>query len=300
MFKHITELEDKSPVWLVENLIQKNVINMVYGEPKSLKTHAMICLAFHIGSGTPIANRKVNQAVVGYIACEGFESIKQRCKPLEQKHWANAKLVNFSRTVIDLLDADSCRRVAKQAKEYGIDLIIVDTLQSALSNGDLNSTNQVLKILHNIRLYWLSEGLTALLVHHSGKDLSKGMNGSNVFNGEATMVIKNHKNRLEVTHARNCSDSDNVIEYSFFNHDEKGSWIEFSDGSPSLSPHQSEILKFSEGFYSPINRKPFRKAWFDALGHKPNNNDRNKFNRAFDYLVKSGYLKELVEDGSAN
>jgi len=77
-------------------------------------------------------------------------------------------------------------------------LLVIDTLTVAASGADENSSSDMGLIIEAAKALQAKLGGLVLLVHHSGKDQSKGLRGHSSLHAAldaAIEVIRNHDNR---------------------------------------------------------------------------------------------------------
>ena len=174
------------PAWLVKGVIERDSLAVIYGEPGHGKSFIAMDLAASVATGTNWHNHKTTLGAVFYIAGEGVNGIARRFKAWQIDRGidlSNAPLC-VSSTPIALDDPESASKV-KQAitamaeQQQTPVLIVVDTLARNFA-GDENGTkdmNQFIRCMDAIRLAWKA---TILIVHHTGKDTSRGARGSSV------------------------------------------------------------------------------------------------------------------------
>jgi hypothetical protein len=97
------------------------------------------------------------------------------------------------------------RAVAHLAELSGepVGLIIIDTLARAMAGDDENSSQDMTAFMARMDELVRLTGAAVLVVHHPGKDESRGMRGSYALLGAVDTVIKIEKNRhIEIEKAR--------------------------------------------------------------------------------------------------
>ena len=123
---------------------------------------------------------KVNACPVIYVCLEGQAGMGKRMKAWCKFNRKSApKSLHFITQAFDLLKAADVEELAKAILAYGFTnvLVILDTLNRAAAGADENSSVDMGNIIAaSKRLQSLVGGLV-LLVHHTGKDISKGLRG---------------------------------------------------------------------------------------------------------------------------
>jgi hypothetical protein len=76
---HFRDIElDRSPAWLVKDMIPREGLVIVWGPPKCGKTFWTFDLVMHVALGRPYRGRKVEPGTVVYVACEGERGLAAR------------------------------------------------------------------------------------------------------------------------------------------------------------------------------------------------------------------------------
>lgn len=177
------ELKDQPPAqWLVKGVIPEAGEVVVFGPSGSGKSFATLDLAMCIVRGEPWQGRKTQQGRVIYVAAEGAGSYRQRLQAYEGHHRFDASNAPFHlvQEAINLTDSEDVARVVDLAKSLPTPpaLVIVDTLARSMAGADENSSTDMGKAVAGAGTIREQTGATVLLVHHSGKDTSKGARGS--------------------------------------------------------------------------------------------------------------------------
>ena len=79
----------------------------------------------------------------------------------------------------------------------GVKLLIVDTLSKALVGAGVNDDAVIRKVISNLRkiIKGAEDNLSILVIHHSGKNLSKGMMGTSILANDISTVLKINKTK---------------------------------------------------------------------------------------------------------
>jgi len=175
--------------WLIKGYLEADSLGLIYGPPKCGKSFLAIDWACSIATGTPWNGHKVQQGSVFYLAGEGHNGLSRRFAS-----WQIAKGVSLkgapiavSNKAAPMVDEASAMAVMRSiehlAKAHGEPaVIIIDTLARNFG-ADENSTqdmNTFVKHLDEIKSRWKAH---VLVVHHTGKDKSRGARGSVALTG---------------------------------------------------------------------------------------------------------------------
>jgi putative DNA primase/helicase len=167
--------------WLVRGALPIEGLAALYGPSGSGKSFLVLDVAAAIAAGAyDWFGRRVTQCPVTYCALEGEAGMGKRIAAWSRYHAKPVpEALRFLAQPFDLLEADDVDELAKAVQSAGSDggLVILDTLNRAAPGADENSSVDMGRIIFAAkRLQSLTGGLV-LLVHHTGKDTSKGLRG---------------------------------------------------------------------------------------------------------------------------
>ena len=171
---------------LIKGYLDRNAMSVIYGDSNTGKTFFMLDLAFHLATGREWNGRKVSGGLVIYVAAEAGESINIRLKAMHQHYEPESEpplaivpcLVNLFDPNADLKPLlDLIREICNH---YGltVSLLVFDTLSRIFGSGDENSARDMGMLVRNLDKIRVATGAHVSLVHHSGKDTSRGARGS--------------------------------------------------------------------------------------------------------------------------
>jgi hypothetical protein len=186
-FKPLADIQPRlKNQYLVKGLIKVRTTNIVRGASNSGKTFAVIDLSLCIASGHPWRGRKVQKGLVVYLAMEAPESVENRlyAQVLHNgaKFPASAPLAVCPQALDLRLDANVqtviafIRAMEAHFREKCV-LVIVDTLARAIPGGDECSSRDMGQVIANADKVRDQCQTGVLIVHHEGKDSSKGARG---------------------------------------------------------------------------------------------------------------------------
>jgi hypothetical protein len=195
--------------WLIDQVIGRGDIGMVYGPPGCGKTFVVIDLIMAACTGEQWAKRfdPVSKLNVAYCAGEGISGLPSRFKAAA-RHYGVTSLPTFTffKTIPQLfIDGEEGyvgasifrfvnewkeRQTEEQAKP--LDLLVIDTLHTATTAADENSAKDMGKVLHFCR--WAATELrcAVVLVHHTNKTGS-AERGSSALRGAMDFMIEVRK-----------------------------------------------------------------------------------------------------------
>lgn len=167
-----------APTWIVKGVIPRAELVVLFGESGSGKSFMALDLAACIARGLSWRGRRVNAGRVVYIAAEGAGGFRNRVVALvqaQQLTYADLARIDIIDAAPNMLLKDDALDVAKAIGRA--DLVIVDTWAQVTAGGNENAGEDMGKALSHCKGIHRATGATVLLVHHSGKDASKGARG---------------------------------------------------------------------------------------------------------------------------
>jgi hypothetical protein len=169
---------------LVEGMIGRNAMAVIYGDSNSGKTFFAVELASCVGLGGPFLGRNTAGGLVIYLATEAAESVKLRFRARRRHFGALPQCVIVVQSPINLFDgcADVAailslvRELESHVGEKAV-LIIGDTLARISAGANENSGEDMGVVLKHADKIRSATGATFLWIHHTGKDQARGMRG---------------------------------------------------------------------------------------------------------------------------
>ena len=175
------------PTWLIKGVLPKADLGVVYGAPGSGKTFAVLDMCLAVARGAEWRGRKVKAGPVVYICQEGQGGFQLRLEALQVYHGQKFSELPL-RIIGDSLSIHKPEQIKPLAEAIkGVfaetALIVIDTLAAAAAGFDENTSKDMTIVIDNCKRLHRETGAMVLLIHHSGKDESKGARGSNALLG---------------------------------------------------------------------------------------------------------------------
>ena len=165
--------------WMVRGVLPAEGLAALYGASGSGKSFLALDMGCAIASGAEWFNRRVSQAPVTYVCLEGEAGLGKRVKAWSLHYEKTVPIqLEFITQPFDLLSTDVAELAKAVIAGGGANgLVMLDTLNRASEGADENSSVDMGRLIAAAkRLQSLTGGLV-LLVHHTGKDTSKGLRG---------------------------------------------------------------------------------------------------------------------------
>lgn len=172
--------------YLIKGLLEHSASSVIYGASNSGKTFVALDLACHIALGWKWRNKNTCKGTVVYIAAEGGLGIFERLEAFRINHdlkdYADLHIIPSN---ICLCKDESAHEdlILELNKLENIKLIVIDTLARAMGSGDENSTSDMGSFIQNCDIIRHHTKAHVMMIHHSGKDQSKGARGSTALKG---------------------------------------------------------------------------------------------------------------------
>lgn len=192
-------LEDISKMisagYTVKWLLPAQGVVLLYGESGSLKSFSMFSCGVHISEGWRFDGRRVKRRPVYYLSLEGAGGQGKRVRGF--KAWARIagkpELKGDFRFWLHgfaLKALDQCKALINAILDAGHQgaVVIVDTLSQSTVGLDENSS-QMAEAINNATMIADAIGGLVILVHHLGKDTSKGPRGHSSLIGNVDCAI---------------------------------------------------------------------------------------------------------------
>ena len=187
------------PRWLVQGIVERGQVGVVYGASQSLKSYVMLDLAISVAMGRDWHGLRVPHAGrVWYLAGEGNAILWRRLEAYRQHHGLRPEdLDNLSISAhgLNLMDPEHQQFLRESAEREGPPvLLIVDTLtaNAYLEENSAREAAQLLGICQGMAHEW---DCTPELVHHGAKGDKTSMRGSSVFmtNADSVLYLERHQ-----------------------------------------------------------------------------------------------------------
>ena len=172
---------------LVEGLLDHGGLSVWVGAPKGGKTANLVYLAYAVASGTQFHGHKANPGLVLYLAAEGGNSTRKRFMAIRAHYGIAAQAVPLRLVPcpVDLASKQGditqivplIRQAEKDCGQKAV-LVIVDTLARATPGMDENDAKGMGEFVANMDYIRAQTGAHVAVVHHFGKDKTKGGRGS--------------------------------------------------------------------------------------------------------------------------
>jgi hypothetical protein len=162
--------------WSLKGIYPRVGLGAIFGQSGSGKSFLALDLAASLCTGTDWFGIKTNQCPVTYLILEGEAGIRNRISAWQK---ANSLLFPTScRFVIQpfaLVSLSNLDGLIGAIPRDG--MVFIDTLNRSAPMADENSSKDMGLILEGMKLISRETSSLVVVVHHSGKDVQRGMRG---------------------------------------------------------------------------------------------------------------------------
>ncbi|MCB1471217.1 MAG: AAA family ATPase, partial [Rhizobiaceae bacterium] len=183
--------------YLVKGWMDRGALSVVYGESNVGKTFLALDLALHVAAGAEWHGNRIHESgQVVYVAAEGGTGLHNRIEALrsDQPDLIEAAAPNFSLLSegLDLCTGEDAQYLSEALSNAAIRpaLIVIDTLARVMGDGDENAARDMGKLVQSVDRLRAETGAHVMVIHHSGKDGSKGARGSGSLRAAADTEIE--------------------------------------------------------------------------------------------------------------
>jgi hypothetical protein len=180
------DIQDEPVEWLIHGILPRKAFTALYGPPGSFKSFIALDMAEAIATGRPwMGNQIEQQGAVLYICGEGFGGMGARIKACQIHHSTpKGAPIYVIRHQLNLRSSAEdfnalMMAVVQLVETTGIEfqLLIIDTLARAFGGGNENDSDAMGSFITSMGKIQEFLACALMVLHHSGKDLAKGLRG---------------------------------------------------------------------------------------------------------------------------
>jgi hypothetical protein len=187
-------LAQRDPIgWLIKGVLPDADMGVLFGASGSGKSFAALDMAGSIARGVDWRGRRVRKGRVIVIAAEGGGGYGKRIKAYCQHHMIEMRDLDIGviTAAPNFLEAEDISEVVSSiVAAGGASLLIVDTFAQVTPGANENAGEDMGLALKNARGLREATGAMCLLIHHAGKDASKGARGWSGIKAAADVEIE--------------------------------------------------------------------------------------------------------------
>lgn len=212
------DLRKLPPVqWRIKDVLPSHGIAVMFGPSGSGKSFLVLDMLQSLAFGRDWFGHKVMQCSVTYIALEGEAGVAGRIKAYQSRHGSTSLDIRYVAQPFKLLEADDINELAEAILAAGTgDVVVLDTLSRATPGLDENDSKAMGLIIASAKILQDLIGGLVMLIHHTGKDASKGMRGHSSLHAalDCAIEVKRSGDRREWLVAKS-KDGEDGASHSF-------------------------------------------------------------------------------------
>jgi|GEM_PF-1911908 len=177
------------PAWLIRDLLPSSGLAVIFGEPGSGKSFLVLDMLASIARGESWGAQRTKKGVAVYVGLEA--QVNSRIAAYLRHHSLTPddlqQLHVIQHQPLSLATPANTKQFITELQLQGIepDIIAIDTLARALPGSDENSSTDMGAAIACAGMLTRAFGCLCVLVHHSGKDASRGARGHSSLLGAA-------------------------------------------------------------------------------------------------------------------
>ncbi|MFC2966890.1 AAA family ATPase [Acidimangrovimonas pyrenivorans] len=170
---------DLSDFWRVEDMMPLEGIGVLYGAPGCGKTFLALDVALSVAVGRSWMGREVEQCPAVYVASEGGrQAARNRIVGWRQENHVQ-DISGFECLIANFTLTSGASEFLSTIEARGVQpgFVVIDTLNQNFGGGDENSSQDMGRFVASIKQVQRALNCFVLVLHHSGKDSSRGARG---------------------------------------------------------------------------------------------------------------------------
>lgn len=182
-----------APRWRVKDVIPDAELGFVVGESTSGKSFLALDLACSIARGVAWRGHPVVRGRVVYLVAEGQRGFVGRLAAYSKHHaTTDAELADLwlIDEAPDLMKMEDAVAVGKSVFPLHPSILFIDTMTRVMPGANENAGEDMSTLLYHCSLIHKHTGAMVILVHHTGKDLSRGARGWSGFKGWSDVMLE--------------------------------------------------------------------------------------------------------------
>ncbi len=185
--------------YVVKGLLMAGQVSMLCGAPNTGKSAVIAAVAAHVAKGRDFAGYRTGRAAVLYVAAEDPTGIADRAYPYMNVGVVAASPFNIYPLPINLCSDTATDGFIRGSIAYQTSakcdrlLIVVDTLNLCIGEGDENSSRDMGKAIGNAQRIARETGGHVMIIHHTGGQDGSRPRGSTAMEGNVDTLLTLHR-----------------------------------------------------------------------------------------------------------
>ena len=175
--------------YFIKGLLHPGELSVWYGEPGCGKTFLLQHLIHAVSQGRSVFGRRVHSCPVLFFEMEG-SGFYRRLEAVRRTFGACDQFF-FATQSVSLFDNDAAvADVISAIKMTKAKLVAIDTLSRAMAGGNENGSDDMPKFVAVLDRIRETTGAAVSIIHHEGKDKSRGARGHNSLKAAADVEVE--------------------------------------------------------------------------------------------------------------
>lgn len=208
-----------APEWLIKGVLPKGELAIIFGASGSGKSFFVFDMIAAMARGKTWREHKTAQARGVYVAAEGAGGVRNRLWAYCNQHVIDpAGLdVGIIGEAPNLMQATDVKDLGAALTAFGkVDWVVIDTVSQVTLGANENSSEDMGKALAHCKWLHKQTGALIILIHHSGKDSSKGARGWSGWLGASdTQIEVTRDDELRIATVRKLKDGEDGAMFGF-------------------------------------------------------------------------------------
>jgi hypothetical protein len=180
--------------YFIKHVLPAQGVAVVYGPPKSGKTFLVLDMIAAVVEGRSWFGHRTRSCPVVYVGLEGEGGLSQRWRAYKtvcggQQQAAALRFITDSVSLMSATDIEALA-AAIQAGGCAGGIVVIDTLNAASPGADENSSVDMGRIVAGAKMLQRLLGGLVFLVHHAGKDQTRGLRGHSSLSGAVDVILE--------------------------------------------------------------------------------------------------------------
>ena len=178
--------------WRVRGVLPEQGLAAVYGPSGSGKSFLVLDLLGAVADRRAWFGYRVSPCAVTYVALEGEAGIAQRVTAYRVRHGRAPAAMRFITAPFALFEPGDVLDLADAIRAAGgaDGIVCIDTLNRAAGGADENDSRDMGRLIEGAKALQRALGGLVVLIHHSGKDASRGLRGHSSLHGALDAVLE--------------------------------------------------------------------------------------------------------------
>lgn len=180
--------------WIVKGLVPDSGLVSIHGPSRACKTFLALEWVLRIAAGEDVLGFKTRRVGVAYVAAEAANGVRKRIRAWVQENDFDDEFLPFgligrgvdlsapeNEDVDELIELLRAEQIVFRERGEPLGIVCIDTLARVTPGADENSSADMGAALAALERIGEALGVVVVVIHHTGKDATKGARGHSSF-----------------------------------------------------------------------------------------------------------------------